>query len=241
MASTSALDDRLVFEEFEACKSSHLCLPHANTNWKRGRVAADGVIRPTGLLDPMVTVKPLATQVDDLLEQVRTRVKRGERVLVTTLTKRMSEDLTDYLNKVGVRVRYLHSEVHAIERTELIRDLRLHNFDGWALICCARVSVAEVSCGDLGIRKVLRSERSLIQTAGRAARNQNGKLFSHDKITDRCKAIDDRRRAARRITSSTGLTPRLCSRPVKKYSSRLSLPTAALLRCRLLKNPGTSN
>jgi len=176
------------------------------------------VIRPTGLLDPMITVKPLATQVDDLLEQVRERAARHERVLVTTLTKRMSEDLTEYLRKAGVRVRYLHSEVHTIDRTELIRDLRLRGFDVLVGVNLLREGldlpeVSLVAILDADKEGFLRSARSLIQTAGRAARNQNGEvIFYADKITDSMrKAIDEtnRRRAKQQaFNEKHGIDPR---------------------------------
>ena len=204
----SALDNRpLFFEEFESLQKQVIYVSATPAEYeldRGGGVVVEQVIRPTGLLDPLVTVKPLATQVDDLLEQVHIRVKRGERVLVTTLTKRMSEDLTEYLNKVGVRVRYLHSEVHAIERTELIRDLRLHNFDVLVGVNLLREGldlpeVSLVAILDADKEGFLRSERSLIQTAGRAARNQNGEvIFYADKVTDSMrKAIEEtnRRRA----------------------------------------------
>ena len=159
------------------------------------------MIRPTGLLDPLITVKPLATQVDDLLEQTRARAARGERVLVTTLTKRMAEDLTDYLEKAGIRVRYLHSEIDAIDRTEIIRDLRLREFDVLVGINLLREGldlpeVSLVAILDADKEGFLRSERSLIQTAGRAARNKGGEvIFYADKITDSMrKAIDETNR-----------------------------------------------
>ena len=204
----SALDNRpLFFEEFEALQKQMIFVSATPADYELAKcegVVVEQVIRPTGLLDPIVTIKPLSTQVDDLLEQVKGRIGRGERVLVTTLTKRMSEDLTEYLSKMGLRVRYLHSEVHAIERTELIRDLRLHNFDVLVGVNLLREGldlpeVSLVAILDADKEGFLRSERSLIQTAGRAARNQNGEvIFYADKITDSMrKAIDetDRRRA----------------------------------------------
>ena len=164
-------------------------------------VVVEQVIRPTGLLDPQITVKPLRTQVDDLLEQVRLRSAKGERTLVTTLTKRMAEDLTDYLSKAGVRVRYLHSEIDSIERTEIIRDLRLHEFDVLVGINLLREGldlpeVSLVAVMDADKEGFLRSERSLIQTSGRAARNKNGEvIFYADKMTDSMrKAIEETNR-----------------------------------------------
>ncbi len=167
-------------------------------------VIVDQVIRPTGLLDPVITVKPLATQVDDLLEQVKNRQTRGERVLVTTLTKRMAEDLTDYMSKLGIRVRYLHSEIDAIDRTGIIRDLRLSEFDVLVGVNLLREGldlpeVSLVAILDADKEGFLRSESSLIQTAGRAARNKNGEVILYaDKITNSMqKALDEtsRRRA----------------------------------------------
>jgi excinuclease ABC subunit B len=167
-------------------------------------VVVDQVIRPTGLLDPIITVKPLKTQVDDLLEQVRRRTACGERVLVTTLTKRMSEDLTDYLGRMGVKVRYLHSEIDSIERTSIIRDLRLAEFDVLVGVNLLREGldlpeVSLVAILDADKEGFLRSERSLVQTSGRAARNKNGEvIFYADKITDSMrKAMDE---TARRRT-----------------------------------------
>ncbi|UCE23833.1 MAG: UvrB/UvrC motif-containing protein, partial [Candidatus Zixiibacteriota bacterium] len=170
-------------------------------------VVVDQVIRPTGLLDPKIVVKPLSTQVDDLLEQVRLRRSRTERVLVTTLTKRMAEDLTEYMKKMGVRVRYLHSEIDAIDRTEIIRDLRLAEFDVLVGVNLLREGldlpeVSLVAILDADKEGFLRSERSLIQTVGRAARNKNGEVILYaDKITDSMqKAIEEtERRRAKQI------------------------------------------
>jgi excinuclease ABC subunit B len=198
----SAMDNRpLYFEEFESLQKQVIYVSATPADYELGKaegVVVEQVIRPTGLLDPMITVKPLATQVDDLLEQARARVARGERVLVTTLTKRMAEDLTDYMSRLGVKVRYLHSEVHAIERTELIRDLRLRNFDVLVGVNLLREGldlpeVSLVAILDADKEGFLRSERSLIQTAGRAARNVNGEvIFYADKITDSMrKAINE--------------------------------------------------
>jgi excinuclease ABC subunit B len=203
----SALDNRpLFFEEFENLTDKVMYVSATPADYeleKSGGVVVEQVIRPTGLLDPVITVKPLRTQVDDLLEQVKQRRSRGERVLVTTLTKRMSEDLTDYLDKAGVKVRYLHSEIDAIDRTEIIRDLRLREFDVLVGVNLLREGldlpeVSLVAILDADKEGFLRSERSLIQTAGRAARNKNGEvIFYADKITDSMrKAIEetDRRR-----------------------------------------------
>src|ERR1051325_8842901 len=151
-----------------------------------GGVVVEQIIRPTGLVDPEVEVRPVKGQVDDLLDEIRLREKRGERVLVTTLTKRMAEDLTDYLQQHGVRVRYLHSEIDAIERVEIIRGLRLGEFDGLVGINLLREGldlpeVSLVAVLDADQEGFLRSDRSLIQTVGRAARNLNGRarLYAH--------------------------------------------------------------
>ncbi len=204
----SALDNRpLYFDEFESLQKNVIYVSATPAEYeleKSEGVIVEQVIRPTGLLDPMITLKPLRTQVDDLLEQVKVRAAQGERVLVTTLTKRMSEDLTEYMKKAGVRVRYLHSEVDAIDRTEIIRGLRLHEFDVLVGVNLLREGldlpeVSLVAIMDADKEGFLRSERSLIQTAGRAARNKNGEvIFYADKVTDSMrKAIDEtqRRRA----------------------------------------------
>ncbi len=201
----SALDNRpLFFDEFESLMPKVVYVSATPADYelqKAEGVVVEQVIRPTGLLDPQITIKPLRTQVDDLLEQVRLRAAKGERTLVTTLTKRMSEDLTDYMDKAGVRVRYLHSEIDSIERTEIIRDLRLHEFDVLVGINLLREGldlpeVSLVAVMDADKEGFLRSERSLIQTAGRAARNKNGEvIFYADKITDSMrKAIEETNR-----------------------------------------------
>jgi excinuclease ABC subunit B len=161
------------------------------------------VVRPTGLVDPQVIVRPASTQVDDLLSEINLRVKKQERVLVTTLTKRMAEELTDYLAEHGVKVRYLHSEVETVERVEIIRDLRLGEFDVLVGINLLREGldlpeVSLVAILDADKEGFLRSERSLIQTMGRAARHLNGTAILYaDTITDSIKraiAETDRRR-----------------------------------------------
>ncbi len=203
----SALDNRpLYFEEFENLIKHRIFVSATPADYELEKcegVIVEQVIRPTGLLDPIVTVKPLGTQVDDLLEQIKLRRAKGERVLVTTLTKRMSEELTDYVSKAGVRVRYLHSEIASIDRTEIIRDLRLAAFDVLIGVNLLREGldlpeVSLVAILDADKEGFLRSARALIQTAGRAARNKNGEvIFYADRITDSMrKAIDetDRRR-----------------------------------------------
>ncbi|MFH1686965.1 MAG: excinuclease ABC subunit UvrB [bacterium] len=201
----SALDNRpLHFEEFEQLIQNRVYVSATPADYELEHcegVIVDQVIRPTGLLDPVMTVKPLAGQVDDLLEQIKQRQAKGERVLVTTLTKRMSEDLTDYVSKAGIGVRYLHSEVASIDRTEIIRDLRLAVFDVLIGVNLLREGldlpeVSLVAILDADKEGFLRSARSLIQTAGRAARNKNGEVILYaDKITNSMrKAIDETER-----------------------------------------------
>jgi excinuclease ABC subunit B len=201
----SALDNRpLFFEEFESLMKNTIYVSATPADYELNKcegVVVEQVIRPTGLLDPIITVKPLRTQVDDLLEQVRLRVAKHERVLVTALTKRMSEDLTDYLSRMGIKVRYLHSEIDSIERTSIIRDLRLAEFDVLVGVNLLREGldlpeVSLVAILDADKEGFLRSERSLVQTAGRAARNKDGEvIFYADKITDSMrKAIDETNR-----------------------------------------------
>ena len=201
----SALDNRpLYFEEFDQLikHRSYVSATPADYELEKCEgVVVEQVIRPTGLLDPIVTVKPLGTQVDDLLEQIKQRRAKGERVLVTTLTKRMSEDLADYVSKAGVKVRYLHSEIASIDRTEIIRGLRLKEFDVLIGVNLLREGldlpeVSLVAILDADKEGFLRSARALIQTAGRAARNKNGEvIFYADKITNSMrKAIDETER-----------------------------------------------
>lgn len=198
----SALDNRpLFFDEFESLTPNTIYVSATPADFeleKTEGVVVDQVIRPTGLLDPVIIVKPLDTQVDDLLEMAKIRKAKGEKILVTTLTKRMSEDLTDYLNKTGVKSRYLHSEIDTIERTAIIRDLRLGVFDVLVGVNLLREGldlpeVSLVAILDADKEGFLRSARALIQTAGRAARNKNGEvIFYANKITASMKkAIDE--------------------------------------------------
>ena len=202
----SALDNRpLRFDEFESVVRQTTFVSATPANYERERSAqvVEQVVRPTGLIDPQVEVRPAATQVDDLLSEIRLRAAQKERVLVTTLTKRMSEELTDYLADHGVRVRYLHSEIETVERVEIIRDLRLGEFDVLVGINLLREGldlpeVSLVAILDADKEGFLRSERSLIQTMGRAARHINGRAILYaDVMTDSMKraiAETERRR-----------------------------------------------
>jgi excinuclease ABC subunit B len=203
----SALDNRpLRFEEFEARSPQRIYVSATPGSYERAHSGAvvEQVVRPTGLVDPVLEVRPAVSQVDDLLSEINKRVKLKERVLVTTLTKRMSEDLTDYLMEHDVKVRYLHSDVETVERVEIIRDLRLGTFDVLVGINLLRegLDIPEVSLVavlDADKEGFLRSEVSLVQTIGRAARNLNGKAILYaDKITRSMQAAIDeteRRRA----------------------------------------------
>jgi excinuclease ABC subunit B len=180
-------------------------------------VVVEQIIRPTGLVDPEIEIRPVRGQVDDLLNEIRLRERKGERVLVTTLTKRMSEDLTDYLAQTGVRVRYMHSDIDAIERMEIVRGLRLGEFDVLVGINLLREGldmpeVSLVAILDADQEGFLRSDRSLIQTVGRAARHVNGRaIFYADKVTDsmkRCLEETSRRRATQQAHNlAEGITP----------------------------------
>jgi len=203
----SALDNRpLKFEEWESHVVNAIHVSATPGDWeldKVGGVVAEQVIRPTGLMDPVVETRPVKSQVDDLLAEIRDRVEKDERVLVTTLTKRMAEDLTEYYGELGVQVRYLHSDIDTIERMEILRDLRKGEFDVLVGINLLREGldlpeVSLVAILDADKEGFLRSPRSLIQTIGRAARNVNGRVIMYaDKVTNAMRvAIDetDRRR-----------------------------------------------
>jgi excinuclease ABC subunit B len=189
----SALDNRpLKFEEWEELVPKAIFVSATPGDYefgKSGGVVVEQIIRPTGLIDPVVEVRPIRGQVDDLLHEIRLRVERKERVLVTTLTKRMAEDLTDFFSQAGVRVRYLHSDIEALERVEILRDLRLGRFDVLIGINLLREGldlpeVSLVAILDADKEGFLRSDRSLIQTVGRAARNSQGTAILYaDKIT----------------------------------------------------------
>ncbi|EPZ5901754.1 excinuclease ABC subunit UvrB [Vibrio fluvialis] len=225
----SALDNRpLKFEEFEALAPQTIFVSATPGNYeleKSDGEIADQVVRPTGLLDPELEVRPVATQVDDLLSEIRIRAVKDERVLVTTLTKRMAEDLTEYLHEHDVKVRYLHSDIDTVERVEIIRDLRLGVFDVLVGINLLREGldmpeVSLVAILDADKEGFLRSERSLIQTIGRAARNLQGKAILYaDNITKSMKkAMDEtsrRREKQQAYNEKMGIEPQALKRNVQ--------------------------
>jgi excinuclease ABC subunit B len=225
----SALDNRpLKFQEFEGKMRQTIFVsatPADYENQHAGQVV-EQVVRPTGLVDPMILVRPASTQVDDLMSEITERVKKNERVLVTTLTKRMAEQLTEFLSDNGIKVRYLHSDIDTVERVEIIRDLRLGTFDVLVGINLLRegLDIPEVSLVailDADKEGFLRSERSLIQTIGRAARNLNGMAILYgDKVTDSMRrAIDEtERRRAKQVTfnEANGIIPRGIKKEIRE-------------------------
>jgi excinuclease ABC subunit B len=218
----SALDNRpLKFEEFESLVKQVIFVSATPGDYeleKCGGVVVEQIIRPTGLMDPEIEVRPVKNQIDDLIAEIRERVLRHERVLVTTLTKRMAEDLADYLAQMDIRVRYMHSEIDALERVEILRDLRLAEFDVLVGINLLREGldlpeVSLVAVLDADKEGFLRSERSLFQIAGRAARNVRGKvIFYADTITGSMQRVIEetnrRRRAQQEYNEKHGIQPR---------------------------------
>jgi len=224
----SALDNRpLRFDEFEHVVRQTVFVSATPAAYEAGRSAqvVEQVVRPTGLIDPQVEVRPALNQVDDLMSEISLRVARNERVLVTTLTKRMAEELTEYLAEHGIRVRYLHSEVDTVERVEIIRDLRLGEFDVLVGINLLREGldlpeVSLVTILDADKEGFLRSERSLIQTIGRAARHINGSAILYaDVMTESMRRAigETERRRAKQLTFNTahGITPKGVSKRIK--------------------------
>jgi excinuclease ABC subunit B len=235
----SALDNRpLKFSEFES--KLRQCIFVSATPAEYEKEHADNiveqVVRPTGLVDPQVIVKPARSQVDDLMGEITDRIKKDERVLVTTLTKRMAEQLTEYLSDHGIKVRYLHSDIDTVERVEILRDLRLGTFDVLVGINLLREGldlpeVSLVAVLDADKEGFLRSERSLIQTIGRAARNLNGVAILYaDQVTDSMKrAIDEtERRRAKQIAfnEANGITPKGVQKKIKEMIDGVYSPAA---------------
>ena len=224
----SALDNRpLKFDEFEALQPQTIYVSATPADYElkqSGGQVVEQVVRPTGLLDPLIEVRPVSSQVDDVLSEIRRCAERDERVLITTLTKRMAEDLTEYLDEHGVRVRYLHSDVDTVERVEIIRDLRLGKFDVLVGINLLREGldmpeVSLVAILDADKEGFLRSTRSLIQTMGRAARNLHGKAILYaDRITDSMRAAIDeterRREKQDAFNQANGIVPQALRKKV---------------------------
>jgi len=237
----SAYDNRpLKFPEFEARHGQIIYVSATPAEYEMSRAGqmAQQVIRPTGLLDPEVFVRPIEGQVDDLMEEIHATTAKGQRVLVTTLTKKMAEDLTDYLSSNGIKVRYMHSDIGAMERMEIIRDLRMANFDVLVGINLLREGldlpeVSLIAILDADKEGFLRSETSLIQTIGRAARNAEGRVILYaDKITPAMQAAMDETARRRGIQDAYnkehGIVPKTIVKPVHELLeiSRSAEPSA---------------
>ncbi len=236
----SALDNRpLKFEEFEALCPQTIFVSATPAEYElrqSGGVVVEQIIRPTGLLDPEIEVRPVAHQIDDLLEEIRRRAQEGEKVLVLTLTKRMSEDLQDYLDKVGVRCQYLHSEVKALDRVQILRDLRTNEFDVLIGVNLLREGldlpeVSLVAILDADKEGFLRDKKSLFQIAGRAARNANGKVILYaDKITASMREVIDetnrRRTLQQAYNEANGITPKTIKKSLEQVITTTSVADA---------------
>lgn len=233
----SALDNRpLKFDEFEAMINKAIYVSATPADYeleKSGGVFVEQIIRPTGLLDPEIEVRPIKGQIDDLIGEIRKRVVEKQRVLVTTLTKKMAEDLSDYLDKLKIKVRYIHSDIDALKRVEIIRDLRIGDFDVLVGVNLLREGldlpeVSLVAIIDADKEGFLRSERSLMQTAGRTARNVNGKVIMYaDKITESMRKVIEETNRRRKIqieyNEKHGIKPETIYKSVEEILSSTSI------------------
>ncbi|MEO9257277.1 MAG: helicase-related protein, partial [Crocinitomicaceae bacterium] len=233
----SAMDNRpLKFEEFQQLLNQVIYVSATPAEYELEQsegIVVEQIIRPTGLLDPIIEIRPSANQIDDLIEEITVRAEKNERTLVTTLTKRMAEELQRYLDKAGIKCRYIHSEVHTLDRVEILRELRLGTFDVLIGVNLLREGldlpeVSLVAILDADKEGFLRSERSLVQTVGRAARNVNGTAIMYaDKITDSMqKTIDEtsRRRSVQiAYNEANGLSPMALNKSVETIMKSTSV------------------